>query len=112
MRRCLGACIGEEDASTHTQRLAALLEPIRIPPWPFDRPIALVERRGDGLREDVHVFDRWCWLGSVRTMDVALALAQSDAPRRFEADVYRIVRSALDSGRLEVHSLDAAPVAA
>jgi DNA polymerase-3 subunit epsilon len=112
LRRCLGACIGDEDAAAHAQRLAALLEPIRILPWPFDGPLALVERRGNGLHEDLHVFDRWCWLGSVRTADAAQALAQSDAPRRFEADVYRIVRSALDSGRLEVLSLDAVPVAA
>ncbi len=112
LRRCLGACVGEEDAPTHSQRLAALLEPIRIPPWPFAAPIALIERRGDGLREDLHVFDRWCWLGSVRTMEAALALAQSDTPRRFEADVYRIVRSALDLGRLELRALGAVPAAA
>jgi DNA polymerase-3 subunit epsilon len=65
----------------------------------------LVERRDDGLREDLHVLDRWCWLGSVRTLDAASALARSDAPRRFEADVYRIVRSALGKESAEVMSL-------
>jgi DNA polymerase-3 subunit epsilon len=112
LRHCLGACIGEEDAAAHAQRLAQLIEPARIPPWPFDGPMAVVERRGDGLREDLHVFDRWCWLGSVRTPEAAQALAQSDTPRRFEADVYRIVRSALDLDRLERVPLGAIPAAA
>jgi DNA polymerase-3 subunit epsilon len=105
LKRCLGACVGEEDTAAHAQRLAALVEPARIPPWPFDGPVALVERRDDGLREDLHVLDRWCWLGSVRTLDAASALARSDAPRRFEADVYRIVRSALGKESAEVMSL-------
>jgi DNA polymerase-3 subunit epsilon len=112
LKRCLGACVGQEDAAAHAQRLAALVEPLRIPPWPFDGPVALVERRGDGSREDLHVADRWCWLGSVRTLDAALALARSDAPRRFEADVYRIVRSALDRASAEVVALGAVGVAA
>jgi DNA polymerase-3 subunit epsilon len=105
LKRCLGACVGEEDTTAHAQRLAALIEPARIPPWPFDGPVALVERRGDGLREDLHVLDRWCLLGSVRTLDAAFALARSDAPRRFEADVYRIVRSALGKESAEVMPL-------
>jgi DNA polymerase-3 subunit epsilon len=73
--------------------------------------VALVERRADGLRDDLHVIDRWCHLGSVRTLDAALALARSDTARVFEPDVYRIVRSALGKAAVEVVPL-ALPVAA
>lgn len=107
LKRCRGACVGAEDASAHAQRLAALVDGLRVPPWPFEGPVALVERRADSLREDLHVVDRWCWLGSVRTIEAALALAQSAAPRRFEADVYRILRSALAKGTLAAVPLGA-----
>lgn len=115
LKRCLGACVGAEDAAAHAQRLATLLEPLRIAPWPFDGPVALVERGAPdadgGAREDWHVVDRWCWLGTVRTLEAALALARSEAPRRFEADVYRIVRGALGKGTLEAVPLASADTA-
>jgi DNA polymerase-3 subunit epsilon len=110
--RCLGACVGEEDQTVHAQRLAALIESMRIPPWPFDGPVALVERRSDGLREDLLVFDRWCRLGSVRSLEAAIALARSDVPRRFEADMYRILRTALGKDGIEVVPLAAVTVGA
>ena len=94
--RCLGACVGAEDGAAHAQRLAALLAPLRIAPWPFAAAVALVETRADRRREDLHVFDRWCWLGTVHSLAAAQDLAGSAAPRRFEADAYRIVRDALE----------------
>jgi DNA polymerase-3 subunit epsilon len=78
----------------HGQRVREVLAPWRLPPWPHPAAVACVERDAAHFREDWHVFDRWCWLGTVRTLDAALALAQS-APRRFEADAYRIIRRAL-----------------
>ncbi|MCA3220724.1 MAG: ethanolamine utilization protein [Burkholderiales bacterium] len=95
LHRCHGACVGEEPPQAHTARLLDALAPARIASWPFEGAIALIERNNERLREDVHVFDRWCYLGSVRTLDAALALARDDLPRRFDADVYRIARQAL-----------------
>ncbi len=100
VRRCQGACIGAEALDAHAARLTELLAASRIPPWPHAGPIALVERRASdaGSREDWHVIDRWCWLDTVRSEDAALALARSDAPRRFEPDVFRVLRRALAAG--------------
>ncbi len=94
LRRCAGCCEGVETAAGHTQRLRALLAGRAVPPWPFAGAAAYVERNADRFREDVHVFDRWCWLGSVRTLAAAEALART-APRVFEADAYRVLREAL-----------------
>jgi DNA polymerase-3 subunit epsilon len=107
VRRCLGACVGEEPADAHAQRVEALLAPARIAAWPHEGAVTLIERRADGLREDLHVFDRWCWLGSVASLDAAHALAAADGPRSFDADVYRIVRAALARGTCEVVALGA-----
>jgi DNA polymerase-3 subunit epsilon len=106
LRRCAGACVGAESAAEHAARLRELLAPWLIPAWPHAGAVALVERRADGLREDIHVYDRWCWLGTVRTLDAAQALADS-APRVFEADAARLALQAF-GGRLVVECVSLA----
>jgi len=94
LMRCQGACVGAESPGQHTARVREQLAPWRIPPWPYAGAMALVERNAARFREDVHVFDRWCWLGTVATLEAAWALAQH-APRAFEADAARLALHAL-----------------
>lgn len=94
IHRCRGACVGDEPAAEHAARLRELLEPRRVPAWPFAGAVAVIERDGDGSREDLHVFDRWCWLGTVRTHEAAAEVAAT-APRFFDADACRIALKAL-----------------
>jgi len=44
IRKCRGACVGEESPEAHNVRLATALEAKRIPDWPFPGPVAIVER--------------------------------------------------------------------
>jgi DNA polymerase-3 subunit epsilon len=94
IHRCRGACVGDEPAADHAARLRELLEPRRVQGWPFAGAVAVVESAGDGSREDRHVFDRWCWLGTVCSHEAAAELAAT-APRLFDADLYRIALRAL-----------------
>jgi len=111
LHRCHGACVGVEPRSVHTERLRELLAPWRIPAWPYTGAVALVERNATRLREQLHVFDRWCWLGSVGTLDAADALARH-APRTFEADAARLAVQAIE-GRITVECVElAAPQSA
>ena len=103
LHRCRGACIGTEPLADHARRLHELLAPWLIPPWPYDGPVALIERNAARQREQIHVFDRWCWLGTVSTFEAAEALART-APRRFEADAARLALQAVE-GRLAVECL-------
>ena len=100
LHRCAGACVGAESLADHAQRLRELLAPWLIPAWPHSGAVALIERRDDQLREDIHVFDRWCWLGTVRTLEAAEALARN-APRVFEADAARLALQAF-AGRYAI----------
>jgi DNA polymerase-3 subunit epsilon len=107
LHRCRGCCVGAESAADHAARVAAAVEPLRIPAWPHRQAVALVERNRATQREDWHVFDRWCWLGTVRTLEAALALART-GERRFEVDAYRIARLAVaraGEGVLQVEPL-------
>lgn len=104
LQRCLGACVGAESVADHGARAAQLLADRRVDAWPHAGAIAVIERNAGRWRDDIHVFDRWCWLGSVKSVAAAAALAQS-APRDFEADLYRIARDALArvaTGELEL----------
>jgi DNA polymerase-3 subunit epsilon len=94
LRRCAGACVGQEPLEAHRERLFALLEERRVAAWPYPGAIAVSERDDARGREDWHVFDRWCWLGTARTLAAAHECATREA-RHFEPDVYRILRAAL-----------------
>ncbi len=81
LKRCAGCCVGVEPLEAHGARVRAALAGRRIPSWPAAGAVALVERNAQRFAEDLHVFDRWCWLGSVRTLAAAHELAAA-APRR------------------------------
>ena len=88
-----GACLresaaGKQERLRHlTQAYAALL-PWKIAPWPYAGPIAISERR------DLHVVDRWRYLGTAQSMQDVHLLLESRPPL-FEAEIYSILRSAL-----------------
>jgi DNA polymerase-3 subunit epsilon len=94
LRRCQGACVGTESRAEHAARLKELLLPWLLPHWPHTNAIALVERNTERFQEQWHVFDQWCWLGTVKSMTAACDLART-ASRVFEADAARLAVQAL-----------------
>lgn len=97
IRRCQGACTGEESATDHAARMQAALAPLRVTPWPYPGPIAIVEK-ADGLRQR-QLVDNWCYLGTRRP--------RGKAPARFDVDVYRILVKPLLAGTLAIEQLAA-----
>lgn len=88
--RCRGACIGRESAALHGVRLQLALASIQLKDWPFRGPVALRERDAAGAVE-LHVVDRWVYLGTARA-DPDLAAIAAAVPRpSFDVDVYRIL---------------------
>jgi DNA polymerase-3 subunit epsilon len=96
LNRCNGACIGAEPRESHATRLREALAPWLMPAWPHGGAVALVERNAERFREDWHVFDRWCWLGTVKTLEAARAIAANGAGT-FEADAARLAMRALSA---------------
>lgn len=89
IRRCRGACVGDEGADSHNARLLAALQRLKVKPWPFEGAVAVAER--DEVCGDVveHLFDRWCYLGSRRNGG---ALEGEPA---FDLDYYKLLESEL-----------------
>src|SRR5689334_19794897 len=64
VKKCRGACIGEETPQVHHLRLATALAPWRVADWPFEGRIIVRERHPEARFEEAHVFDRWCHVGT------------------------------------------------
>jgi len=99
LRRCQGACCGDETAAAHARRLLDALADQQIRRWPWPGAVALIEGRGRGARA-VHVVLHWCHLGTVADLRAARQLARKGrVAADFDADGYKIlVRPLLQPG--------------
>lgn len=93
VKRCRGACIGEETPQMHHLRLATALAPWRLADWPWGGRAVVRERHPDDRFREAHVFDRWCHLGTARDEDALAELLESRIEIDFDPDIYRIVRA-------------------
>jgi len=105
---CRGACAGVESPGEHAARAREMLAGRRIADWPYSGAVALREVNATRGREDVHVFDQWCWRGTARTAAAAAQLLQQPLPQ-FDPDLYRVVRAALE--RVARGALELTPLA-
>ena len=88
VKQCKGACIGLEKMAHHNLRLKMALEAFKVKIWPYSGPIAIAEG------EQMHVIDRWCYLGSAINQDELYELA-SDGEAEFDLDIYKILKKTL-----------------
>ena len=92
IKRCRGACVGLESHAQHAVRLKGALHSMRTLPWPFAGRIAVRENAGDGETTELHVLDRWCYLGTVRSEAELHDLADTRAAPVFDVDTYKILK--------------------
>ena len=92
--RCRGACAGAEPRALHAARAQLAFAPHRLRDWPFRGRIGVRERDWRG-EEQLHVFDHWRHLGTVRDEHSLRSLGQGAAG--FDIDTYRILERFLRS---------------
>jgi DNA polymerase III subunit epsilon len=102
VKKCRGACIGEETPEQHNLRLATALVPWRVADWPWSGRIIVRERHPDGRFEEAHVFDRWTHLGTARAEDELADLLQARADIEFDPDIYKILLAYVSKHRAAV----------
>ncbi len=90
--RCRGACAGGEPAALHAARAQLAFAPHRLRSWSFRGRLAVCERDWRGEQE-LHVFDQWRYLGTVRDQDSLAALNRPAAG--FDIDIYRMLERLL-----------------
>ncbi len=96
VRRCRGACIGEESAQVHGLRLATALASMKMRDWPWEGRAIVRERAPGSALEEAHVFDRWHHVGTARREDELADLLEARVEIGFDPDIYRIVTAFID----------------
>jgi DNA polymerase III subunit epsilon len=102
VRKCRGACIGEETPQQHHVRLATVLAPWRVADWPWPGRIVVRERHPDARFDEAHVFDRWAHVGTARSEADLEGLLEARCEIDFDPDVYKILLAYVSKHRSAV----------
>ncbi len=74
----------------HHGRVAQALAHLKGVEWPHRGPLGIVERDPAREADEIHVVDRWCYLGAA-TCDAELAeILENARTPRFDYDHYKI----------------------
>jgi DNA polymerase III subunit epsilon len=84
IKRCKGACIGNEAYAKHTMRLVSALSGLKLVTWPFAGPAII--REGD----EAHLVEGWRYLGTARSDAEMHTLLEAPRPP-FDRDTYKIL---------------------
>lgn len=87
IKRCRGACTGDEDRTAHRERALQALAGQMLQPWPFRGAVGLREGR------QLHLLDRWCYLGTATHEGEIWPLLESRPT--FDRDVYLLLQKRL-----------------
>jgi DNA polymerase-3 subunit epsilon len=90
VKKCAGVCAGRENIHVHHGRVAEALARLKKVEWPHAGPLGIVEADREREATEVHVVDRWCYLGTAGS-DGELAELLEGARPRFDYDHYRIL---------------------
>ncbi|MBB3048565.1 DNA polymerase-3 subunit epsilon [Litorivivens lipolytica] len=97
LKRCAGACVGEESQTVYNLRLKELMSKRRLDPWPYEGPVVALEERGE--QRDFHVIDYWAYLGTVQRAEEIMPLFAQKS-RRFDWDSYKLLIRHLPDARV------------
>jgi hypothetical protein len=93
LAQCRGACVGKEPASLHAMRAQLALSPHKLKSWPFPERIA-IRQLSDGIGREgtqLHVLDRWRYLGTASSDEELAELSQRLAPKGLDPEIYRLL---------------------
>jgi DNA polymerase-3 subunit epsilon len=97
LKKCKGACGGEEEFMEHNLRLRMALSGMRHKVWPFDCVIGIKETNVLTDQEEIHLIDNWCYLGTYKTQEELQEALEGTFEPSFNIDNYRIIASFLKS---------------
>jgi DNA polymerase-3 subunit epsilon len=93
LKRCFGACIGNESAESYNERVKNALGILEKTTWPFQGKIAIKEQCLVNKLTQYLVFDQWHYLGTVTDEEDINALQKK--PTTEDRDLYKILSTFL-----------------
>ncbi|WP_333874837.1 3'-5' exonuclease family protein [Methylobacter sp.] len=93
IKKCKGACVGYEKPLEHAARLMVAMTKLKLTTWPYRGAIGIKE--GD----EIHVIDRWCYLGTAKHESEIHDLLAGGRPA-FDRDTYLMLSKALKKAKV------------
>jgi DNA polymerase III subunit epsilon len=84
-------CCHKEKPELHHLRLQLALAAQQLHVWPYPGKIGLREHSASTERSELHVFDHWCHLGTVRDDAELEHTLSADSTLAFDLDTYRLL---------------------
>ena len=89
--RCKGVCCEGEKPELHYLRLQLALNAQKLQVWPHAGKVGLREHNAQSGRSDIHIFDQWCHLATVRDEAELEQALNSQQTLAFDLDTYRLL---------------------
>ncbi|MGP1716134.1 MAG: exonuclease domain-containing protein [Methylophilus sp.] len=105
LKRCKGACCGQELAELHGLRLQQALIAHKLSLWPYAGKIGIEEYNHENDLRQIHVFEHWVYLGVAASDEALQALRTQTTPRRFELETYKLLLKVLSQKKTRVLNL-------
>ncbi|MDB5164873.1 MAG: polC [Candidatus Saccharibacteria bacterium] len=86
LKKCRGACIGQETAEIYNQRLQIAFEHQRIHAWPYSGAVLVNETPNHAI-----IVDQWCIIGEITQEDYCEPVLQPTT-KNFDLDTYKILQ--------------------
>lgn len=96
IKKCRGACVGFEPLALHEARFITALSKLKMRSWPFRGPIGIKETSTVDQREDMHVFNNWCYLGTAQSDEQLQDLLANPEAQPFDLDNFKTLNQFLD----------------
>lgn len=105
LKKCRGACAGEELTESYNQRLLDAFARRRVEAWPFGGAVLLQEKTDDTATHGI-VVDQWCVMAHIKQEAYCEPVVRR-LPAVFDLDTYAILRSfvANKTARLRIRRL-------
>ena len=102
IKRCKGVCLGKEDAAIHYLRVQQALLSIKFKFWPFEGRIAVKEYSPESQKTELHVFDQWRHIDTLKSEDELYALGTSKQTLAFDLDTYHLLAKHIAKNNLDL----------
>ncbi|HCS66363.1 MAG TPA: hypothetical protein DIW64_21105 [Cellvibrio sp.] len=89
LKKCKGYCAGKQPALIHNVKMLQGFSALSLKTWPYDGPVALVEKNGEGECEHHLLIDNWCILGVAESPADYEDILRSNPAPKIDKDIYR-----------------------
>jgi DNA polymerase-3 subunit epsilon len=95
LKKCAGYCVGKQTALVHNVQLIQGLSSLALKTWPYQGPVALIEKCQRSERELHLLVDNWCILGLAESAEDYGRILNSTFTSEIDKDIYKYLVKAI-----------------